>query len=62
MSGLCPICKVLPWVDDPTEEHVDIYDHFMSDHQFDYDYFADFNMNEEEMLQRALDQSLYDYT
>ncbi|CAG9317463.1 unnamed protein product [Blepharisma stoltei] len=59
MSGVCTICKALPW-GDPEEEFPDICDHLQTSHQFDYDNFADFTMNEDEMLEQALQQSLYE--
>ena len=55
----CPICCTLP-IGGTTDRYRDVVAHLKERHRFDYDHFTDFEESEEEMIQRAIAQSLRD--
>jgi E3 ubiquitin-protein ligase RNF138 len=54
---VCPICVAMPW-GDPNYVSENFQDHLNTRHRFDYDYFVDFEKNDDEMLQTALENSV----
>ncbi|CAG9314504.1 RNF114 [Blepharisma stoltei] len=57
-AAKCTICLAMPW-GDPDEICIDINEHLQTMHQFDYDTFTDFSMDDEEILLKVLEESLY---
>ena len=57
MSGVCPICAVMPW-GDPSYVTSNLLRHLKTRHKFDYDTFIDFELNEQEMLNKVIEASL----
>eukprot|EP01096_Ripella_sp_DP13-Kostka_P016209 TRINITY_DN782_c0_g3_i1.p1 TRINITY_DN782_c0_g3~~TRINITY_DN782_c0_g3_i1.p1 ORF type:complete len:173 (-),score=68.39 TRINITY_DN782_c0_g3_i1:75-593(-) len=56
-KALCPVCVSMPW-GDPSHQVSNFYDHYIQRHKFDYSTFVDYQQDEEEMFQLALQQSL----
>ena len=54
---VCPVCASMPW-GDPSYKSVDFVTHLNLRHKFDYDYFVDFDMDDDTMLERAISDSL----
>ena len=56
-SGVCPICAVMPW-GDPNYVSQDLNGHMKMRHKFDYDTYTDFAEQEDEILRKAIEDSL----
>ena len=57
-KGVCSICKCQPWGD--PNYITNILEHINKRHKFDYDTMVDYNNDEDEVLQRVLQESLND--
>jgi len=56
IAAVCPVCLAMPWAD-PSYVSQDFLSHLNLRHQCDYDTITDFELDEETMLQRALQAS-----
>jgi hypothetical protein len=54
---VCPVCSVMPW-GDPNQKSIDFITHLNWRHKFDYSYFVDFNKDDEEMFEMAINESM----
>jgi len=55
---VCPICASMPW-GDPNQKSASFIHHLNNRHRFEYDDYIDFGQNDDDMLQAALQASLY---
>jgi len=58
-KGVCPICLSQPWGDPNISTH--LASHMELRHQYDYDTYTDYQMNDDDILQKVLQQSLQDH-
>jgi len=56
-NKVCPVCTAMPW-GDPNLRSIDFIGHLNLRHKFDYANYVDFNIDEESMLQKAINESL----
>lgn len=56
VSAVCPICAAMPW-GDPSYVSRDFLSHLRLRHRCDYEVLADFDVDEEAMVRRALEAS-----
>jgi len=54
---VCPICASMPW-GDQNQKSIDFIGHLNLRHKFEYDNYVDFGISEEEMMNRAISDSL----
>ena len=59
MSGVCPICMVMPW-GDPNYVSSDLLQHLKLRHQYDVDTYTDFAQEDDEIMQQILELSKND--
>lgn len=56
-SVVCPICASMPW-GDPTQKSSNFIAHLSLRHKFEYGFVVDFELNDDEALEKALKTSL----
>jgi hypothetical protein len=54
--GVCPICVVMPW-GDPKIKSSNLLGHMQVRHKYDVDTYTDFQMNDDEILRKVLEES-----
>merc|ERR1719263_1077908 len=59
IAAVCPVCLAMPWAD-PSYVSQNFISHLNLRHQYDYDTIANFDLDEEAMIQQALQASLED--
>jgi len=54
---VCPVCASMPW-GDPEQPSIDFIGHLNLRHKFEYDNYVDLNASEEDMVEKALADSI----
>ncbi|XP_013785978.2 RING finger protein 166-like [Limulus polyphemus] len=60
MNVVCPVCASMPW-GDPKKRSANFIVHLNLRHKFEYEFFVDYNLDDAEAMEKALEASLTEF-